>query len=166
MDLELTDFVKDEGYAERIEQQFKALQLNLKEELDKGLAKIELVEEKILISLASQDSFESGSATIKQSFRPTLNRVRDSIKGTPERITISGHTDNVPINRMFSDKFQSNWDLSSARASSVADFMRQDSGIDNSRLRVYGFAETRPVADNGTGSGRAQNRRVEIQIGQ
>ena len=166
VDLELTDFVKDEGYAERIEAQFQALQLNLKEELEKGLAQIELVEEKILISLASQDSFESGSADIKRSFLPTLSRVRESISGTPERITISGHTDNIPINTMFSDRFQSNWDLSSARASSVADFMRKDSGIDNSRLRVYGFAETRPVADNESGAGRAQNRRVEIEIGQ
>ena len=164
LDLSLTDLAKDEGYAERIEEQFQALKLNLQQEMEKGLAKIELVDDKILIKLASQDSFESGFAEIKTSFIPTLRNVRNSIKGTPERITISGHTDNVPIR--FSDRFQSNWDLSSARASAVADFMRDDPGIDQSRLRVYGFAETRPATSNDTREGRAENRRIEIEIGQ
>ena len=164
LDLSLTDLAKDEGYAERIEEQFQALKLNLQQEMEKGLAKIELVDDKILIKLASQDSFESGFAEIKTSFLPTLRNVRNSIKGTPERITISGHTDNVPIR--FSDRFQSNWDLSSARASAVADFMRDDPGIDQSRLRVYGFAETRPTTSNDTREGRAENRRIEIEIGQ
>lgn len=164
LELELSDLAKDEGYAERIEQQFQALKLNLKEEMEKGLAKVELVEEQILIKLASQDSFESGYAEIKPSFLPTLKNVRDSIKGTPERITISGHTDNVPIR--FSDRFQSNWDLSSARASAVAVFMREDQQIDGNRLRVYGFADTRPTTTNETRQGRAENRRIEIAIGQ
>ena len=95
---------------------------------------------------------------------PTLERVRDAVSGTPERITVSGHTDNVPI--MFSDRFRSNWDLSSARASAVADFMLQDPNVLQSRLRVYGFADTRPTATNDTQEGRAENRRIEIEIGQ
>ena len=164
VDISLTDFAKDEGYVERIKEQFQSLTMNLKQEMEKGLAKIELVDDKILIKLASQDSFESGFAEIKPSFIPTLRNVRDSIKGTPERIMVSGHTDNVPIR--FSDKFQSNWDLSSARASAVADFMRRDPEVDQSRLRVYGFAETRPVSDNSTREGRSENRRIEIEIGQ
>ncbi len=164
LDLSLTDLAKDEGYAQRIQDQFQSLKLNLKDEMDKGLAKIELVDDVILIKLASQDSFESGYADIKPSFIPTLLNVRNSIANTPERITISGHTDNVPIR--FSDRFQSNWDLSSARASAVADFMRQESAINQSRLRVYGFAETRPVTSNSTSAGRALNRRIEIEIGQ
>ena len=75
-----------------------------------------------------------------------------------------GHTDNVPI--MFSDRFRSNWDLSSARASAVADFMLQDPNVLQSRLRVYGFADTRPATTNDTREGRAENRRIEIEIGQ
>ena len=90
LDLSLTDLAKDEGYAERIEEQFQALKLNLQQEM-KGLAKIELVDDKILIKLASQ-FFRIGFAEIKTSFLPTLHNVRNSIKGTPERITISGHT--------------------------------------------------------------------------
>ncbi len=164
LNLELTDLAKDEGYAERIEEQFQALKANLQREMEQGLAKVELVEDKILIKLSSQDSFESGYAEIKSSFLPTLKNVRNSIKGTPERITISGHTDNIPIR--FSDRFQSNWDLSSARASAVADFMRMDPEVEQSRLRVYGFAETRPVSSNETREGRSENRRIEIEIGQ
>ena len=164
VDLDITDLAKDEGYAERIEAQFQALKVNLKEELEKGLANIELIEDIIVIKLDSVDSFDPGKATLKQTFLPTLGRVRSSIAGTPERITISGHTDNVPIR--FSNQFQSNWDLSSARASSVANFMKRDRNIDQSRLRVYGFAETRPVASNDTSEGRQLNRRIEIAIGQ
>ena len=67
---------------------------------------------------------------------------------------------------MFSDRFRSNWDLSSARASSVADFMLQDPDVLQSRLRVYGFADTRPATTNDTRQGRAENRRIEIEIGQ
>ena len=80
------------------------------------------------------------------------------------KVQVSGHTDNVPI--MFSDRFRSNWDLSSARASAVADFMLQDPNVLQSRLRVYGFADTRPATTNDTREGRAENRRIEIEIGQ
>ncbi|MBK88798.1 MAG: flagellar motor protein, partial [Gammaproteobacteria bacterium] len=51
-------------------------------------------------------------------------------------------------------------------ASAVADFMLQDPNVQQSRLRVYGFADTRPAADNDTREGRAENRRIEIEIGQ
>ena len=164
LDLDRQELARDEGYEQRINEQFEALKINLKQEVDAGLAKIEMIEKKIVIKLASQDSFDSGFATIKSSFLPTLERVRDAVSGTPERITVSGHTDNVPI--MFSDRFRSNWDLSSARASAVADFMLQDPNVLQSRLRVYGFADTRPTATNDTREGRAENRRIEIEIGQ
>lgn len=164
VDLDRTTLARDEGYEERITQQFEALKVNLQQEVDAGLAKIEMIDKKIVVKLASQDSFNSGFAEIRASFVPTLTRVRNAIAGTPERITVSGHTDNVPI--MFSDRFRSNWDLSSARASAVADFMLQDPNIQQSRLRVYGFADTRPASSNDTREGRAENRRIEIQIGQ
>ena len=164
IDLDRTTLARDEGYEERITQQFEALKINLQQEVDAGLAKIEMIDKKIVIKLASQDSFDSGFATLRPSFLPTLGRVRDAISGTPERITVSGHTDDVPI--MFSDRFRSNWDLSSARASAVADFMSQDPNILQSRLRVYGFADTRPAASNETREGRAENRRIEIEVGQ
>ncbi len=164
LDLSRQELARDEGYEQRITEQFEALKINLKQEVDAGLAKIEMIDEKIVIKLASQDSFDSGFAKIKSSFLPTLGRVRAAVSGTPERITVSGHTDNVPI--MFSDRFRSNWDLSSARASAVADFMLQDPDIQQNRLRVYGFSDTRPAADNDTREGRAENRRIEIEIGQ
>jgi chemotaxis protein MotB len=164
LDLDRQELARDEGYEQRITEQFEALKINLKQEVDAGLAKIEMIEKKIVIKLASQDSFESGFATLRSSFLPTLGRVRDAVSGTPERITVSGHTDNVPI--MFSDRFRSNWDLSSARASAVADFMLQDPNVLQSRLRVYGFADTRPATTNDTREGRAENRRIEIEIGQ
>ena len=124
-----------------------------------------MIEKKIVIKLASQDSFESGFATLRSSFLPTLGRVRDAVSGTPERITVSGHTDNVPI--MFSDRFRSNWDLSSARASAVADFYAARPKRSPSRLRSLSALLTLcPATTNDTREGRAENRRIEIEIGQ
>ena len=74
----------------------------------------------------------------------------------------SGHTDNVPI--AFSRRFQSNWDLSAARSSSVADYLLENGYTDAGRVTVTGFADTIPVASNDTSEGRSKNRRIEIMI--
>ena len=76
-------------------------------------------------------------------------------------ITISGHTDNVPI---ANDQFRSNWDLSTSRAVSVAHEFMQRSELSPEKIIVTGHADTRPVASNDTDEGRASNRRVEITI--
>ena len=75
-------------------------------------------------------------------------------------ITIEGHTDNVPI--AFSDRFRSNWDLSAARSAEVADYLLDNTAIENGRVTVTGFADTRPLASNATAEGRSKNRRIEV----
>ena len=77
---------------------------------------------------------------------------------------VEGHTDNVPI--AFSDRFISNWDLSAARAASVASFFSESVGVDMSRMKVAGFADTKPEDTNDTPAGRATNRRIEIIVGE
>jgi len=76
----------------------------------------------------------------------------------PYQIRVEGHTDDVPIH---SDKFASNWELSAARAVTVARYF-QGLGVVPERLAATGFGEYRPIADNATPEGRAANRRVEI----
>ena len=73
---------------------------------------------------------------------------------------VSGHTDNIPI--AFSERFDLNWDLSAARAAAVADFFFANNGIDSQRVSVFGYADTKPVSDNDSVAGRAQNRWIEI----
>jgi chemotaxis protein MotB len=73
-------------------------------------------------------------------------------------ITVEGHTDSVPIS---TPQFPSNWELSSARASSVVRYLIE-MGVSATRLKALGLADTRPIGDNGTAEGRARNRRVNL----
>jgi chemotaxis protein MotB len=75
---------------------------------------------------------------------------------------VNGHTDNVPI--LFNDRFNSNWDLSAARAAAVADFLLDEFPANPASLSITGFADSKPVAENTTPQGRAQNRRIEIIV--
>ena len=88
-----------------------------------------------------------------------LDRIATVLAELPGEITIEGHTDNIPIN---TSRFQSNWDLSAARASSVANALLYNETIKPERMRVQGYAETRPRASNEWPETRALNRRVEI----
>ncbi len=77
------------------------------------------------------------------------------------RITVAGHTDDLPISN---GRFRDNWDLSSARAASVIRELVIRHGIDPARLEAKGHADTRPLTRNGSAKDRARNRRIEIEI--
>ncbi|RAH23979.1 OmpA family protein, partial [Vibrio vulnificus] len=83
------------------------------------------------------------------------------VKDVPGIVRISGHTDNQ---RLDSELYRSNWDLSAQRAVSVAQEMEKVRGFSHQRLRVRGMADTDPLVDNDTEENRARNRRVEISI--
>ena len=153
--------LKQQEQEERVEDQLRKIRANLKSEISSGLANVEKVGDQILVRLSSQGSFRSGFAELQESFVPTLTSVAEAISDSQGSVTISGHTDNIPI--AFSERFDSNWDLSAARAAAVADFMMQRS-ISDERLTVLGFADTQPVSSNDTALGRQQNRRIEILI--
>ena len=91
-----------------------------------------------------------------------MRNVGDSVVAAGGDVQISGHTDNVPI--AFSERFDSNWDLSAARAASVADFFFANNKLDSNNVSVFGYADTKPLADNANAQGRAANRRIEILI--
>jgi len=79
----------------------------------------------------------------------------------PGKILVAGHTDNIPIR---TGRFRSNWELSSARAVTVLHSLLRNKGIDEHRVVVEGFADTKPLDGNDTPQGRAKNRRVELII--
>jgi chemotaxis protein MotB len=89
--------------------------------------------------------------------------VAEILKGTDGKIIVAGHTDNVPI---YTERFRSNWELSAARAVSVAHEMMLATNIAADRFLIQGFADTEPVAKNDTPAHRAKNRRVEIILQQ
>ena len=141
---------------------FEKIKANLADEITKGKLEVERLDNQIIVRLADQGSFRSGYATLQQSFLPTLEKVANSIENTRGQITVEGHTDNVPI--AFSERFRTNWDLSAARSAAVADYLLNNSELVAGRVTVTGFADTKPIDNNDTPSGRSKNRRIEIVI--
>mgnify|MGYP002632498520 FL=1 len=138
------------------------IRADLNSEIARGLLEVEREGDMIVIRLASQGSFESGSALLQSGFRNTLAQVSESIGIGVSMVRVEGHTDNVPM--AFSETFNSNWDLSAARAASVAAYLSVETALSSDRLEVVGFADTVPIDDNSTAAGRSRNRRIEIKI--
>ena len=139
----------------------RRLRLALKEEIDKGSVSIQTEGMKVIIHIMENASFDSGYADIRPEFIPVLSKIADLIDNNSGEVTVSGHTDNVPIRN---ERFRSNWDLSTSRAVSVAHEFLKRASIDPERVMVTGHADTRPRADNDTAENRAKNRRVDVSI--
>ncbi|GKW49133.1 OmpA/MotB family protein [Halomonas sp. NCCP-2165] len=117
-------------------------------------------EQGITLRIDDQLLFSSGDATLTGPGHELLSELIPTLERFPGRLSVEGHSDNVPI---ATARFPSNWELSTARASAVLrDLERQ--GIDATRMRAIGYADTRPLADNASAEGRAANRRVEILL--
>ncbi len=147
---------------QELDDKYQTLRADLSAEIQQGLAAVEKIGDQILISLSAANSFRSGYAELQPAFLDTLRNVGDSVADVGGQVQVSGHTDNIPI--AFSERFDSNWDLSAARAAAVADFFFANSNIDSQRVSVFGYADTKPVSDNASAAGRAENRRIEILI--
>ena len=131
------------------------------EKLEK-FASVELIPDKaVRIILTGDLLFASGKAELTDEAKNSLSKLTEIIKKTPYIVNVNGHTDNIPIH---SDRFPSNWELSVARASRVARFLIEETGLPGSRFRVSGFSFFRPVKPNTSSRNRAANRRVEIII--
>jgi len=144
---------------------YESLVGELKGEIAQGQVKIEQIQGKLSVNVADTIFFDSGKAEIKDSGRKVLQRVGDILRHiTGKQIRIEGHTDNVRIRGVLKERYQSNWELSTARATTVARFLQEKSGIDPSLLTAAGYGEYRPIASNDTEEGRAKNRRIEIVL--
>jgi len=115
------------------------------------------------ISLQLKDSilFETGKAELKDNSKVILNQISSLIANLPNNIVVEGHTDNVPIR---THEYDSNWDLSSARATSVIKFFTEEKHLTGSRFSASGCGEYKPIAPNTSDENKAKNRRVNILI--
>ena len=150
------------GASQRSEDQLEQIRSNLSEEITQGLAEVFRDGESIIIRLTDQSGFESGSANLRADFTSLLDSVGDSLAGASGLIQIEGHTDNVAMS--FGNRYRNNWDLSSARAASVADYLQDGGSIAPGSMVIKGFADTRPIASNDTATGRSENRRIEVVV--
>ena len=142
--------------------EYEQIRSRLTTEIANGQVNVERINDEVKISLADQGAFVSGSADLRSSFYTVLSSVGQALAESPGEVTVAGHTDNVPV--AFSERFQSNWDLSAARSASVADYLVGEGFIAPGAVTVTGYADTVPIASNDTAAGRAQNRRIEITV--
>jgi chemotaxis protein MotB len=129
--------------------------------LETGLdqeVEIQLQENGVMFRIQAPFLFGSGLADLREEPRSVLSELSVMFKKFPYQIRIEGHTDSIPIN---SERFPSNWELSSARAVTVARYF-QGLGLPPERIAATGFGEYHPLGDNATAPGREKNRRVEI----
>ena len=115
----------------------------------------------LVISLREAGFFSSGSATPKPESLPTLRQIAASLDNTPYDLRIEGHTDNIPIHTA---EFDSNWELSAARATRIARIFIDLKTVSPDRISAAGYSEFHPAASNDTPEGRAENRRVDLVV--
>ena len=130
-----------------------------------GLAdvEIEMIEDArgLVISLPETATFAVGRADLAEPARSLLVRIADALGPTGASIRVEGHTDDAAVR---GGRYESNWELSTARASAVVVFMVTEAGLDPSRLSAAGYGEFHPRASNEHDEGRALNRRVDIVV--
>ena len=115
----------------------------------------------LVISLPEAGSFPPGRAELSDAVRRVMLGLADRLSALPNPIRVEGHTDDVPIHTAL---FASNWELSTARATRVVQFLIEDGAIEPARLAATGYAEYRPRLPNDSPDARARNRRVDILI--
>lgn len=116
----------------------------------------------VSIDISGSLLYDSGKAELKKDALPIFSKVGDILKlYSGYRISIIGHTDNIPIS---SANFASNKELSSARAIKAAEYLIDVKGINAKTIEWIGRGDYDPIASNDTAEGRAKNRRIEIRI--
>jgi chemotaxis protein MotB len=131
-----------------------------KEYINTGELQVKATREGIVITLRDKLLFESARAEIRNEGQNILDSLSSILAGIGYQVSVDGHTDSDPISN---NKYESNWHLSVVRAANVGFYLTQN-GVPENNLVIRGFGQQRPVSDNITSEGKAQNRRVEILI--
>jgi chemotaxis protein MotB len=115
----------------------------------------------LVVHILETAFFDPGKADFKPNAQKILSLFGEEFSHVPNHIRIEGHTDNTPIN---TEKFPSNWELSTARATEVVRFLVEKRGFPPTRISALGYGEFRPLKPNDTKEHKAQNRRVDIVV--
>ena len=157
--------VAKEDEIRRLTKTQEELSRSLKDEIAKGNITIQQVRDRLTINMIDRVLFDSGRADIKPAGLKVLKQVSDVLsKIEDKQIRIEGHTDNVPISTKLQDKFKTNWELSTARATVVVRYLIDQGGVQPQGLSAVGYADTHPIASNDSEQGRSSNRRIEIVL--
>jgi chemotaxis protein MotB len=142
--------------------QYQSLVGDLKKEVNEGQLKITQYKNMLTLDVADKILFDSGKADLKAPGKAVLMKVASALAKDDKVIRVVGHTDNVPLTA--NAAFASNWELSTARATTVVRFLQEQGRLAPQRLLAEGRGEYAPVAPNDTPEGRQKNRRIEITL--
>jgi chemotaxis protein MotB len=143
---------------------YEQLVAKMKGEIDKGQVTISELKGKLTVNMVDAILFDSGKSEIKPEGLVVLGKVIEILKTVSDKsIRIEGHTDNQPILGALTQRYQTNWELSAARAINVARYL-QKQAVEPANLSAAAFGEFKPVADNTMFEGRVKNRRIEIVL--
>jgi chemotaxis protein MotB len=157
----MEDLARAQALAEARAAQFRKLVAGFRKMIDAGKLKVEVRDNRMIVSVGDKILFDPGKTQLKKEGAETLKEVTNVLKEVEGRdFQVAGHTDNVPIR---SARFRSNWDLSTARAVEVVNYLVA-SGMQPSRLSAAGYGDQAPVGPNDTADGRTKNRRIEITL--
>lgn len=140
---------------ESTQNQARALFSGLGKDVD-----VSVIKGRINLRVKDNILFASGNSDLSNAGKDLLNRLAERLKVGDYPIAVQGHTDDLPIHTL---QFPSNWELSAGRAAAVVQELIA-SGVQPERLSAIGFADTHPIASNDTASGRAENRRVDLEL--
>jgi chemotaxis protein MotB len=154
----------DEAKVDELSNANRALSRELQDEIKKGHITIADLKGRLTVSVVQEVLFHSGSAEIHAEGKKVLDKVARGLKGIDDRlIMVEGHTDDVPIGAKIAEKFPTNWELSTARATTVVRYL-QERGVAPKHLGAAGFSEYRSVAPNDSDRNRQKNRRIDIVL--
>jgi chemotaxis protein MotB len=137
---------------------YRQLAVKMQRMIGAGEASISIRDGRMILAMPNDVLFDSGRTEIKKKGQSVLEEMAGILKTVPRQFQVAGHTDTVPIN---TERFRSNWDLSTARAVEVIRFFIAQ-GVPPTALSGAGFGEYNPVASNDDENGRRRNRRIEI----
>lgn len=137
------------------------LEVALRQEIDQGLVAVEQRKDNVIITVGSGGAFPSGTADLTAKAQEVIERIAFNALTSSSRMTVTGHTDNVPIS---GGLYRDNWDLAAARAASVVQAVQATGIVPPENLEAVSKGENEPVASNGNAIGRERNRRIEIEI--
>ena len=131
----------------------------------RGIVEVRRDGDRVVTSIASAILFKSGSAKIRSESKALLVKFSRLLRRYANReVQVQGHTDNVQISDRLAERWETNWELSAARATRVLRYFVEVGNLDPRRVSGAGMGEFRPIADNDTREGRRTNRRIEIVI--
>ena len=157
---------QEEMSAAQDHKELQELQLKIEEYIaEKGLAprlQTELTIKGLVLKIKEGVLYQPGSADINEESKTIAVEISNLLVTDPPRyILIDGHTDNVPA---VSEKFPSNWELSSSRAINFMKILLENKNLDANKFSATAYGEFQPINSNDTEAGRAENRRVEVLI--